>query len=42
MPATFYVMDAETAIVGHEDCYTTSEVCAVSDALDLEPGLECS
>ena len=42
-PATFYVMDAEAAIVGHQDCYTTSEVCAaLSDALDLEPGLECS
>lgn len=40
--ATFYLMDADSAIVGHEDCYTTSEVCAaVSAVLDLEPGLEC-
>ncbi len=38
--ATFYVMDAESEIVGHEGCYTTSEVCtALSDVLDIE--LEC-
>ncbi len=39
--ATFYVMDSESAIVSHEDCYTTNEICAaLSDALNPELGVE--